>query len=104
MSSVVGQEVINDYLFLYQGTTIGGSYKNNKLYYPIIGNYVLMYPDSKVLCDSIVRNNVVFSANEYCLNEIIPDNCIVFGQSFNLIIKRKTKNEILSIMARIWEI
>ncbi len=87
MGSVVGKAQLADHLFLYQGTTIGGNRNDNVLYYPTIGSHVVMCADSKVLGNSHVGNNVILSANSYVINEDIPDNCIVFGQSPNLTIK-----------------
>lgn len=87
LCSVVGRAKLSDYLFLYQGTTIGGNRHGNTLYYPQLGHHVVMCSDSKVLGDSRIGNNVILSANSYVINENIPDNCIVFGQSPNLTIK-----------------
>lgn len=102
LSSVVGRAEIDDFLFLYQGTTIGGNWKDNKLYYPVVGKYVSMYSDSKILGDSIVGDYVIVAANTYILNEKIPNGCIVFGQSPNLIIKKKKESEILDMIKHIW--
>ncbi|XCP85360.1 hypothetical protein ABXS75_00680 [Roseburia hominis] len=79
LGSVVGRATIGEYLFLYQGTTIGGNRKNGKLSYPTLGDSILMYANSKILGDSHIGSNVIVSANAYLLNESIPDNCIVFG-------------------------
>lgn len=87
VGSVVGRAKLSDYLFLYQGTTIGGNRHGDKLYYPQIGHHVVMCADSKVIGNSRIGNNVILSANSYVINENIPDNCIVFGQSPNLTIK-----------------
>ena len=48
-------------------------------------------------------NNVIISANSYLINETIPDNCIVFGQSPNIIIKKKSEEEIREMMEHIWK-
>ena len=87
LCSVVGRAKLNDYLFLYQGTTIGGNRRDDTIYYPQLGHHVVMCADSKVLGESHIGNNVILSANSYVINEDVPDNCIVFGQSPNLIIK-----------------
>ena len=66
-----------DYFFVYQGVTIGGNRHGGVLSYPTIGNNVTLY------------------ANTYIKDELIPDNCIVFGQSPNLTIKSKKKEDML---------
>ena len=93
LGSIVGRAEIGDYLFLYQGTTIGGNWKDGQLYYPVTGHHVLMYSDSKILGNSVVGNYVIISANTYVLDSIIPDNSIVFGQSPNLVFKQRTADE-----------
>ena len=102
LGSVLGRASYGDYLFVYQGTTVGGNRKNGKLYYPKIGTNVIMFANSTVLGDSTIGDNVVISANTYIINEKIPENCIVFGSSPNLIIKQKNKKEILEITKNFW--
>lgn len=73
--------------FAMQGCTVGG----NKGKYPIIGENVKMFSNSKVLGDSHIGNNVWLSANTYVKDELIPNNSIVFGSTPNLIIKELKK-------------
>lgn len=103
LGSVVGRATLGDYLFLYQGTTIGGNRKDGVLSYPVLGDHVLMYANSKILGDSHIGNNVIISANAYLLNEAVPDNCVVFGQSPNIIFKQKSEDDIRSMMDHIWQ-
>ncbi len=103
LGSVIGRATIGDYLFLYQGTSIGGNRKRGVLYYPLIGNYVLMYSNSKILGNAHIGNNVILSANTYVIDEDVPDNCIVFGSSPNLVIKDKSEMEIQNRMSHIWK-
>ena len=102
LGSVLGKAQYSDYLFVYQGTTIGGNRKGNKLYYPQIGHNVLLYANATVLGNTVIGNNVVISANSFILNEIIPNNCIVFGQSPNIMIKEKSEVEIREMTKHIW--
>lgn len=104
LGSIVGRAEIGDYLFLYQGTTIGGNRKDGQLYYPVTGHHVLMYSDSKILGNSVVGNYVIISANTYVLDSIIPDNSIVFGQSPNLVIKQRTEDEMKDKMKPLWNV
>jgi len=91
LGSVLGRAKYGDYLYIYQGVTIGGNIKlsTGKTHYPILGDNVLMYSNAKILGDSHIGNNVILSANTYVIDENIPDNSVVFGQSPNLVIKNK---------------
>ncbi len=103
LGSVLGRAQYGDYLFVYQGTTIGGGGRSKgQLCYPVLGNNVILFANSTVLGDTHIGNNVVVSAESYIINEDIPDNCIVFGQSPNLVIKSKTEDEIKSYTKHIW--
>ena len=99
LGSILGRAKYGDYFFVYQGTTVGG---NNSLY-PVLGHHILMYSDSKILGNSHIGNYVVFSANSYVIDEDVPDNCIVFGQSPNIVYKKKSTEEIKKYFERIWE-
>lgn len=90
MGSIMGRASYGDKFFFYQGCTVGG----NNLKYPMIGENVVMYSDSKILGNSHIGNNVIISANTFIIDSDIPDNCIVFGQGRDLIIKQKTEDEI----------
>ena len=103
LGSVLGRAVYGDYLFIYQGTTVGGSRKGDKLYYPKFGDNVILYANATVLGNSIIGNNVIISANTYIINDVVPDNCIVFGASPNLIIKTKDEEYIKQMSSHIWK-
>ena len=103
LGSVLGRANYGDYLYIYQGVTVGGniSLRSGKLEYPTIGRHVILFSDAKILGESIIGDNVIISANSYIINEDIPDNSIVFGSSPNLIIKRD-KEKVESCMKKIW--
>lgn len=85
---VLGRAVYGDNFFAMQGCTVGG----NKEAYPILGNNLKMYSNSKILGNSVIGHNVIVAANTYIKDQNIPDNSIVFGSTPNLIIKEnKTK-------------
>lgn len=96
LGSVLGRANYGDYLFVYQGTTVGGNRSKGELKYPVIGNNTIRFANSTVLGDTHIGNNVVISADTYIINENIPDNCVVFGKSPNLTIKLKSEDEIKS--------
>ena len=87
LGAVMGRARYGDYFFYYQGCTVGGSRHKGVLQYPTIGEHVIMFSNSKVLGNSYIGNNVMISANTYIINQNIPDNSVVFGQSPDIIIK-----------------
>lgn len=62
-----------------------------------------MYANSTILGDCNIGNNVVISANSYLINEEVPDNCIVFGSSPNIVIKKRNEEEIKKMTDHIWK-
>lgn len=102
LGSVLGKAKYGDYFFVYQGTTVGGNRSDGRLYYPSLGDNVIMYANATVLGNTCIGNNVVISADTYIINEKIPDNCIVFGKSPELVIKQKSEKEIKGYTAHIW--
>lgn len=103
LGTVLGRAQYGDYFFVYQGCTVGGNRKNGKLNYPKIGKNVIMYANSTILGDCNIGNNVVISANSYLINEEVPDNCIVFGSSPNIVIKKRNEEEIKKMTDHIWK-
>ncbi|MGI5090970.1 serine O-acetyltransferase [Treponema socranskii] len=91
LGSVMGRAKYGDYFFFYQGCTIGGNHTN----YPVLGDHVTMYSNSKVLGKSHIGNNVLIGANAYIKDTDIPDDSIVFGQFPNLIIKPNKNADVM---------
>lgn len=102
LGSVLGRAHYGDYLFIYQGTTVGGNRSNGILCYPTIGDNVILFANATVLGNTKIGNNVVVSANTYLLDETIPDNSIVFGKSPDIIIKGKSEEKIKDYTRHIW--
>lgn len=102
LGTVLGRAVYGDYFFVYQGVTVGGNQKGDKIYYPTIGHHVTMFSDSKILGNSHIGNNVIVAANTYIKDMVIPDNSIVFGQYPDVAIRRKMKDKINQVTKRIW--
>lgn len=90
LGSVMGRGKFRDGFFFYQGCTVGGTRdKENHVHYPEIGENVRMYSNSSVLGNSHIGNNVNIGAGCIVKNQDVPDDCTVFGESPNLIIKHK---------------
>lgn len=85
VGSVLGRAKYGNGFFFYQGCTVGG----NHGIYPNIGENVKMFAHSHIIGNCNIGNNVVLGAGCLIKDEDIPENSIVFGQSPNLIIKRK---------------
>ncbi len=83
VGAVIGRGQFGKNFSFLQGCTIG----NNKGVYPIIGDNVTMYSNSKIIGDCKIGNNVIVSANTYIKDQDVPDNVIVYGSSPNLIFK-----------------
>ena len=62
---------------------------NNKGGMAVIGDNVDLCVGCKVIGGVHIGNNVIVGAGALIKDQNIPDNCIVFGQSPNLIIKSK---------------
>jgi len=102
IGSVLGRAKYGDYFFIYQGTTVGGNRTHGELFYPTIGNNVILFANATVLGDTHIGNNVIISSGTYIINQKIPDNCIVFGKSPDIIIKEKSEKEIKTYSKHIW--
>ncbi len=102
LGSVLGRAQYGDHFFVYQGTTVGGNRKGERIMYPQIGNNVVLFANSTVLGNTQIGDNVLVSSDSYLINETIPDNCIVFGRSPNIVIKEKCEEEIKDYTNHIW--
>lgn len=102
LGSVLGKATYGDYFWIYQGVTVGGNWKGDKICYPVIGEHVTMFSNSTVLGDCHIGNNTIIAANTYIKDMDIPDNSIIFGQYPNLIIK-KNGNKLEQITNHIWK-
>ena len=89
LGAVMGRAKYRNGFFFYQGCTVGGTHdKHGNLFYPELGENVHMYSNSSILGNCHIGNNVNIGAGCIVKNQDVPDNCTVFGQSPNLIIKQ----------------
>ena len=88
LGSVMGRAKYSDKFFFYQGCTVGGTKdKKGNTFYPELEENVRMYANSSILGRCHIGKNVQIGAGALVKNQDVPDNCTVFGQSPNLIIK-----------------
>ena len=61
LGSVMGRAKYGEYFMFSQGCTVG----ENKGVYLKIGDFVIMYSNSKIIGASTIGNNCIISANTY---------------------------------------
>lgn len=99
IASVLGRADYSNGLVIYQGCTIGG----NRGKYPTLGKNVILYSNATILGNSKIGNNVVLSTGCTIKDQDIPDNCLVFGVSPNLIIKNKGYEFMEELICQFWK-
>jgi serine O-acetyltransferase len=72
---VLGDCIYGENLVVYQGVTVG-AYREKS---PILGNNIVLMPNSIVSGATVLGNNIVVSAGVAVINQVVPDNTIVFG-------------------------
>lgn len=93
LGAVLGRAKYSEYLVVYQKCTVGG--KDG--IYPVIGEGVVLYGGASLIGRCIIGKNVWLSVNTCVVEEDIPDNCVVFGRSPNLVIKKTNRNVLRDI-------
>ena len=83
--SVMGRAKYSNGFSFSQYSTVG----NNNDIYPVIGKNCRMCMNSAIIGKCNVGDNVTIGAGAIVKDEDIPSNCLVFGQSPNLIIKQQ---------------
>ena len=85
VGTVLGRANYSDGLSFIQNCTVGENFGH----WPIIGKDVCMCAGSSIIGNSVIGDNVLIGANATIKNAIVPSNVVVFGESPNLIIKKK---------------
>lgn len=85
---MLGRAKYSNYFFVYQRCSTGGK----DLIYPTIGEGVVMYGGSSIIGKCSIGNNVWLSAGALVMEQDIPGNSAVFGQSPHLTIKPTQRN------------
>lgn len=104
LGTVMGRASYSDHFYFYQGCTVGGIQRHQGSVYPILGEFVTLCANSSILGDCHIGNNVVVGAGAMIKNQDVPNNCVVFGSSPNLIFKCKTENEMKDLYRDKWQI
>lgn len=85
VGTVLGKAEYGDGFSFVQNCTVG----NNKGVYPVLGKNFRMCAHSMILGNCHIGDNVTLGAGALVKDQDVPSNSLVFGQSPNLIIKRK---------------
>ncbi len=75
LGTVLGRATYGDYLCVYNGVNVGSTVDRN---YPVLGTGVVLFPGAKVLGKSVLGNNVWVTANTVILDQVVPNNVVVF--------------------------
>ena len=79
VGTVIGRAQLGNFLCVYQNCSIGGSPREDRLDYPVVGDGVLMYAKSGIFGKSKVGNRVVLGAGSLVINAQVPDDALVAG-------------------------
>ena len=85
VGAVLGRAEYGDGFSFVQNCTVG----NNNGRYPVLGRNLRMCANSTILGNCHTGDNVTLGAGALVKDQDIPSNSLVFGQSPNLIIKKK---------------
>ena len=85
VGSVIGRAHYSNGFTFGQNCTVG----NNKGIYPVIGENITLCANSAIIGNCHIGDNVTVGAYACVKDQDVPANSIVFGQSPNLIIKKK---------------
>ncbi len=85
VGTVMGRATFGNHFTFGQNCTVG----NNKGIFPVIGQNVSMTANSMIIGNSNIGNNVIIGAGACVKDQDIPANSIVFGNSPNLILKKR---------------
>jgi len=87
VGSVLGRAKYGNYFHFTQNCTVG----NNKDVFPTFGENVGMAANSMVFGDCNIGDNAFIGVGAIVKDEDVPANSLVFGQSPNLIIKKRKR-------------
>lgn len=81
---VLAKATYGNYLVLYQNSTVG---KNHGIA-PVIGEGVILYPNTAIIGKSLVRSGSILSQGVSIINRDTPGDCLVFqGNSGELVFR-----------------
>lgn len=94
---VLAKATYGNYLVLYQNSTVG---KNHGVA-PVIGDGVVMYPNTAIIGRSHVAGGTILSQGTSIVNRDTPGNCIAFPGDMGYPIFKPTKRAVLEDIFRL---
>lgn len=92
VGTILGHAKYGDNFCVFQGCSVGVASESGE--YPIIGNNVLLYSNSKILGKSRIGNNVIFGASAMIIDIDVADNRTVVGSYPKHKIIKNTKDDL----------
>jgi CMP-N,N'-diacetyllegionaminic acid synthase len=89
VGTVLGRATYSNRLLVAQNVTVGGK----RGVYPTIGENVCLHAGCTVVGNTHIGDNVEISAGAFVRDEEIPSNCLVFGQTPQLVVVPREYDE-----------
>ena len=90
LGTVFSHSTYGNYLVVFQNVTI--AFQDGA--YPVLGEKVIIYPNSVISGNTKIGNNSVIGAGTRLINKMIPDNSIAYEKDGKLLIKPNDRDEI----------
>ncbi len=90
LGTIVGYGDWGSCLYITQGCTIGQNHRS----YPRIGSGLIMGPQTMILGDCKIGNNVTLAAGAIVIDTDISDDKVVFGRPPNLVLRNNKSDNI----------
>jgi len=89
---VLAKATYGNYLVLYQNSTVG----RHKDRIPVIGDRVVLYPNTAVVGSSVVENDTVVSQGVSVLNKTVPTGMMAFAGGPGELVFRPRPDDLLA--------
>jgi serine O-acetyltransferase len=89
---VLAKATYGNYLVLFQNSTVGRSH----LAAPVIGERVVLFPNSAVVGPSVVRDGTIVSQGVGVINAETPGECVVYRGERGALVFREPKRDLLA--------
>ena len=89
---VLAKATYGNYLVLYQNSTVG----RHKDRIPVIGDRVVLYPNTAVVGSSVVENDTVVSQGVSVLNKTVPTGMMAFSGGPGELVFRPRPDDLLA--------